>query len=112
MVWAVSQYGESFGDALSLSYWLGAGKAHDRGRGQSVPVHGLEDHIFIPEFLCSPGQVSDLAFFLAHVTGSCLKRHRQKCIMFSLNDSAELLEKHLRPCFGVQTQNPQHPAPH
>lgn len=49
--------------ALPLSY-CGAGKADDRGRGQSVPVHGSKDHIFISEFLCSLGQVADLAFFL------------------------------------------------
>lgn len=78
MVWAASQYEASSGDALSWGY-CGAGKAHDRGRGQAVPLHGLEDHVFIPEFLCSPGQDSDVAFFLAHVTGSCLKRDRQKC---------------------------------
>lgn len=74
----MSQYGVPFGHALSLSY-CGAGKPHDRGRGQSMPVHGLEGHIFIPEFLCSLGQVLDLAFFPAHVTGSCLKRDRHKC---------------------------------
>jgi len=78
VVWAASQYRESFGGALSLSY-CGAGKAHDKGRDQSMLIHGLEDHIFILEFLRSPGQVSDFACFLAPVTRSCLKRDRQKC---------------------------------
>lgn len=35
----------------------------------AVPVHGLEDHIFIAGFLCSPGHISDPAFVLAHITG-------------------------------------------
>lgn len=78
--------------------FCGAAKALGKARGQSI-----EEHVCFPEFLCSPGQVSNLGFLMAPITGNCLKKKTKKnqeakmqkfpSITFSVNDSAELLEK-------------------